>query len=264
MLSEEFSQEVVILKTGRFREADLWLRFFTPDRGVMTAFAFGGLRSRRRFPGCLEPLSRVLFKIARQRVSGYHFLREGSLLDRFSALHRHSSRLGMAVNCAKFVEAAHTGVEGSDRVYALLLRILTLLNEAEEVPDNLPLYFRGRLTAEYGYRPEFGRCAVCGAAASGLERGAFSLARGAFTCAGCGFDPDARVLPGIALAHLDRVLHRDPEEWSHPEALRGGSLQRACLLLEQFVEYHMGLVWDSGRFRPAEGRFPDDRREDVT
>lgn len=260
MLSQEFSQEVVILKVGRFREADLWLRFFTPDQGVMTAFAFGGLKSRRRFPGCLEPLSRVLFKIARQRMSGYYFLREGSLLDRFSELHRLSSRLGMAVNCAKFVEAAHIGAEGSDRVYGLLLRTLTLLNEAEQVPDNLPLYFRGRLTAEYGYRPDFGRCAVCGTAASRLDRGAFSLARGAFTCAGCGFLRNARVLPGSALAHLDRVLHRDPAEWGLAGTVQGRSLQQACLLLEQFVEYHMGLVWDSGRFRPSEGKFPDEQQ----
>ncbi|MCF8085502.1 MAG: DNA repair protein RecO [Desulfohalobiaceae bacterium] len=260
MLSEEFSQEVVILKAGRFREADLWLRFFTPDRGVMTAFAFGGLRSRRRFSGCLEPLSRVLFKIARQRASGYYFLREGSLLDRFGDLHRHSSRLGMAVNCAKFVEAAHIGAEGSDRVYGLLLQTLTLLNEAEEVSENLPLYFRGRLTAEYGYRPDFGGCAVCGTPASHLERGAFSLARGAFTCAGCGFLRDARVLPGMALAHLDRILSSNPAEWGLSGSVQGRSLQQACLLLEKFVEYHMGLVWESGRFRPAEGKFPDDRQ----
>jgi DNA repair protein RecO (recombination protein O) len=249
MLWEEFSQEVVILKAGRLREADLWLRFLAPDRGVMTAFAFGGLKSRRRFPGCLEPLSRVLFKVARQRASGYYFLREGSLLDRFSGLHRLSSRLGMAVNCAKFVEAAHIGSTGSDRVYALLRGTLGLLNEAEAVPEHLPLYFRGRLTAEYGYRPEFARCAVCGAAASQLERAAFSIDRGAFTCAGCGFFPDARVLPGAALAHLDRVLHSDLAEWGRAGTVGERTMRQACLLLDEFVEYHMGLVWEGGRFR---------------
>mgnify|MGYP000016934031 CR=1 FL=1 len=252
MLPEEFSQDVVILKTGRFREADLWLRFLAPDRGVMTAFAFGGLKSRRRFPGCLEPLSRVLFKIARQRNSGYYFLREGALLDRFSELHRHTSRLGMAVNCAKFVEAAHIGVEGSGRVFALLRDTLSLLNEADHVPSNLPLYFRGRLASDYGYRPEFGRCVSCGAAAYRLERAGFSLARGVLSCAGCGLLSDARVLPGTALAHLDRMLTCDPSEWALPGEGDARSLQQASLLLEQFVEYHMGLVWDSGRFRPAE------------
>jgi DNA repair protein RecO (recombination protein O) len=259
MLPEEFSQEVVILRAGRFREADLWLRFLTPDRGVMTAFAFGGLKSRRRFPGCLEPFSRVLFKIARQRNSGYYFLREGSLLDRFAELHRLGSRLGMAVNCSKFVEAAHIGVEGSERVFGLLLRVLTLLNDAGSVPDNLPLYFRGKLTVEYGYRPEFGRCASCGADASGLERVAISLSRGAFTCAECGFLPDARILPGSALAHLDRVLGSDPPEWPRAGEDDPRSTRQACLLLEQFVEYHMGLVWDSGRFRPPEEVSPAGR-----
>ena len=170
-------------------------------------------------------------------------------MERFSALHKLSSRLGMAVNCAKFVEAAHVGAEGSERVYDLLLRVLTLLNADDSVPENLPLYFRGRLTAEYGYRPEFGRCTSCGTAAAESDRVAFSLSRGAFTCAACGFLPDADVLPGAALSHLDRLLKEDPAEWGPAVQSEERTVRQACLILERFVEYHMDLVWDAGRFR---------------
>ncbi|MCF8030250.1 MAG: DNA repair protein RecO [Desulfohalobiaceae bacterium] len=249
MLPEEFSQEVLILRTGRLKEADLWLRFLTPEKGVISAFAFGGLRSRRRFPGCLEPLSRVFFKIVRQGRAKYYFLREGSLIDRFAHLHQRPSRLGMAVNCVKFVEAAHIGEDGSRAVFSLLLRTLSVLNTAEWTPESLPLYFRARLASEYGYRPEFGGCASCGAPAERLQRASFSLSRGAVQCAECGFFPDGDVLSGEALLHLFRVIDGNPEDWAGLQYRDSASLRQACLVLERFVEYHLALIWDSGGFR---------------
>ncbi|MCA1743041.1 MAG: recombination protein O N-terminal domain-containing protein, partial [Desulfovibrionales bacterium] len=57
-----FSEKVLITRTGRFKEYDLWVRFLSPSMGIMTGFAFGGCKSRRRFSGCLDTLNLVLFK----------------------------------------------------------------------------------------------------------------------------------------------------------------------------------------------------------
>ena len=227
------------------------MRLLTPERGVLTAFAFGGLRSRRRFSGCLEPLSRVLFKIVRQRGAGYYFLREGSLLDRFSGLHRDPGRLGMAVNCTKFVEAAHAGSDDSRAVYSLLTRTLAALEDEGRIPGHLPLFFRSRLACEYGYRPELGICSACGGSVLSGDRAELSLSRGAVRCSSCDFLRDGYVVKPQVLACMQQVLDSDPSQWSDLSRRWEGALRQSCLLLERFVEYHLALVWDAGRFRPA-------------
>ena len=108
----EFSEQALVLRVGRFREIDAWVRLFSPVRGVYTAFAFGGLKSRRRFLGCLDPLSHVRFKVRRSGYQGYHCLTEAQLLDAPRRLRRDMNRLGMAVNCLKFLEAVPTWAPG--------------------------------------------------------------------------------------------------------------------------------------------------------
>lgn len=50
----EWTDTALVLHVGRFREADLWVRLLAPGQGLVTAFAFGGSKSRRRFTGCLD------------------------------------------------------------------------------------------------------------------------------------------------------------------------------------------------------------------
>ena len=50
----EWSDTALVLGVGRFRESDLWLRMLTRRHGIVSAFAFGGSRSRKRFCGCLD------------------------------------------------------------------------------------------------------------------------------------------------------------------------------------------------------------------
>ena len=54
----EWSDTALVLGVGRFRESDLWLRMLTRRHGIVSAFAFGGSRSRKRFCGCLDLFER--------------------------------------------------------------------------------------------------------------------------------------------------------------------------------------------------------------
>ena len=94
----EFSEDVVVLKVGTFREADCWVRFFSPTYGILTGFAFGGRRSRRRFGGCLDPLSLVRFRVSQNKRCEYYCLEEGVLLNRFSGLKKDLKKLKYAKN----------------------------------------------------------------------------------------------------------------------------------------------------------------------
>jgi len=249
MNRDEFTERTIVLKVGLFREADCWVRILSPSRGIFTAFAFGGTKSRRRFPACLDTLNHVLFSIAMNRKGSYYYLREGSLLHRFPRIHRDMARLGMAVNCAKFVESVQIGPDNAQRVYEIVFRALEVLNEASFVPESFPLCFRASLAQEHGYGPDLKHCSRCGRAIGEDEQAVFFLRRGELECSACQQDwSGGRLLGGQSLAALDSVLLGQPEDWIACP-FDGFEGKRVLQILDLFVQYHLGLVWERGGFR---------------
>lgn len=127
------TEKCLVLKVGRFREADCWVKLLTPNRGIFNGFAFGGSRSRRRFVGCLDPLSHVLFTIGTNKTGTYTVLEEGTLLHNFPAVRENSARTGLAVNCVKFIEAVEIDPSDAKPAYELLLETLHMLEQGAEV-----------------------------------------------------------------------------------------------------------------------------------
>jgi len=245
----EFTEKTLILKVGRFREADCWVRLFSPNQGVMTAFAFGGSRSRRRFCGCLDSLNQVVFRIKPNRAGTYYCLEEGALVNGFSGIKNDSLRLGMAVNCVKFMEAVQIGPEGADAAYSLLLSVLDLLEGGFAATDMLPLFFRARVTFDQGYAPQIDRCHGCGRPLSQIDGPLVLLRKGRLSCRACRprFEPGLPVSPDSARM-LDRVAKLFPSEWDNGET--DPKVKSECYrLIEGFVEYHLGLTWKQGGFR---------------
>ncbi|HMM37735.1 MAG TPA: DNA repair protein RecO [Desulfovibrio sp.] len=246
----EFTEKALVLKVGRFRENDAWVRCLGPGHGVFTAFAFGAARSRRRFCGCLDTLNLVLFQVGSSKRGAYLTLEEGTLLHGFPALKAESSRLGMAVNCLKFAEAVEAGPAGAKTAFELLLDSLQVLEESSEPPtDVFPLFFRAKTAFEQGFGPDFSACHVCGKPAEEMESGFFVVEKGRLSCAAC--RPTVGLcLPasaGTALT-LDRLGRSRPAEWARLDM--GGLVRRQCYeIIERFVAYHLGLTWDGGRFR---------------
>jgi len=149
------TEKALVLKVGRFREADVWVRLLTPSRGVFNAFAFGGSRSRRRFVGCLDPFSHVLFTIGSGKRGNYTVLEEGSLLGNFPDIRKSSTKTGIAANCIKFVEAMEIGPSDGKQAYNLLLNTMVLLEEGGGSTEFVPWLFRARYAFDMGYTPDF-------------------------------------------------------------------------------------------------------------
>jgi DNA repair protein RecO (recombination protein O) len=244
----EFSEKALVLRVGRFREIDAWVHLFSPVRGGYTAFAFGGLKSRRRFLGCLDPLNHVRFKVRRSGLQGYPCLTEAKLLDAPRRLRQDPHRLGIAVNCLKFFEAVHIGPQGAAEAYALLRAMLAAL-EAETPPSALfPLLFRARVAFGQGLLPACDRCAVCGADL-GPQGAVCHVEQGRLTCPHCRDTAPGvlqRLGPG-ALALMDAAVAGSPGDWAscRPDPAAGREFSRVVDLL---VRYHLGLAWEQGGF----------------
>ncbi|EFL53184.1 DNA repair protein RecO [Solidesulfovibrio fructosivorans JJ]] len=245
----EFSEQALVLKVGRFREIDAWVRLFSPVRGGYTAFAFGGMKSRRRFLGCLDPLNHVRFKVRRSGRGGYHCLTEARLLDAPTNLRHDPPRLGMAINCLKFFEAVHIGPQGAADAYALLRAMLAALENASAPAALFPLFFRARLATLHGTFPVCDRCAVCGRP-FGDDEAVCHVEAGRLTCPDCrrGGDHGVRQhLAPEALSLLESAVSGDPGAWAacRPDPAAAREFSRTVDLL---VRFHLGLAWEQGGF----------------
>ncbi|MFV0420705.1 DNA repair protein RecO [Oleidesulfovibrio sp.] len=245
----DFTEKVLVLRTGRFREADLWVRFLSPSRGIVTAFAFGGCRSRKRFCGCLDALNHVLLKVSSGKRGTYLCLDEGTLLNGPSRLRSDWGRMGLAANCIKFLEAMGVGREGAKDAYDLTCGMLEFLEKSDAVPDILPVMFRGRLAFDQGYRIDPLRCGTCGQPLADSVETRFLPRDGVFLCAEHsgphtgGLKMSAETLDAVRFVQenpplLWNAIPLSPEGWKQ--------WGRA---VDAFIQYHVGLVWDKGRFR---------------
>lgn len=253
----EWTDSAIVLHVGHFRESDMWLRLLFRRRGICNVFAFGGSRSRRRFCGCLDVCNTVTCRVKQGR--SYLTLEEGVLQQGPQALRADWARLGMAMNCARFLEALGVTQESAPATYALYGQVLECLEESTAPPllPLLPLFFRWRLAAEQGFAPALGVCVQCGT----VENLAYFLMdEGHVLCADCGnagnnigssVGGTRRYmvrLSTVAFATLAMVLHTLPSLWLHcASELR--DRRGVAQAIDGFVQYHLGIAWDEGRFR---------------
>ena len=247
------TEKALVLKVGCFKEADCWVRLLTPSRGIFNGFAFGGTRSRRRFVGCLDPLSHVLFTLGSGKRGDYIVLAEGSLLNNFPQVRKDPGRTGVAVNCIKFVEAVGIDPDDGAAAYNLLLETLEMLESGAEAVEFVPWLFRGKLAFELGYQPDFLACGECGAPVATGDGYRFGIERGQVACPTC--LSGGKPLEGLAhplssgvLRALDWVQHSRPAQWA--SVAMDADVRRQCSrLIEMFVAYHLGLSWDNGVYK---------------
>lgn len=247
------TEKALVLKVGRFREADCWVKLLTPTRGVFNAFAFGGSRSRRRFVGCLDALSHVLFTIGTNKSGSYTVLEEGSLLHNFPDVRKDSAKIGLAANCIKFIEAVEIEPSEARPVYTLLLETLRMLDAGGGNSDFVPWLFRAKLAFEMGYRPDFLSCGTCGKSVVAESVSQFGVEKGQVACQAClsngkPLEGLARPISSGVLRALDWIQQSQPGDWAKVSMDREVRRQTSQLV-ELFVAYHLGLSWDNGMYK---------------
>lgn len=256
----DWSDTALVLGLGRFREADIWVRMLTRRHGIVSAFAFGGSHSRKRFCGCLDVCNELQISTRTTRNGMYLSLLEGNLIRGPRRLRTDWNRLGMFMNCVRFLEALGVppdATDGSASAFLLLKDTLALLEEAGDIQDILPVLFRLRLASQQGYAPALDKCSSCGRSIEGAA--GFLVAEGSLVCRECGAKRGNIVeISGKSLDVLRQVQEKSPSQWhfltsASSEGSEGALLpaeRRECArAVDGFVQYHLGLSWDRGRFR---------------
>ena len=141
----EWTDQALVLRMGAFRESDIWLKLLCREHGLLTLFAFGGSRSRRRFCGCLDVLNSLQCRVRSSKDGRFLNLEEAALLQGPRLLRRNWQRMGLAANCLRFVEAMGVGEDAAPEAFLLVEDLRAVLEAEKAPPVLLPLYFRLRL-----------------------------------------------------------------------------------------------------------------------
>ncbi|GFH63298.1 MAG: DNA repair/recombination protein RecO [Candidatus Desulfovibrio kirbyi] len=245
----EWADHAMVVRMGRFREADVWLKLLCRKRGLLTLFAFGASRSKRRFCGCLDVLNTLLCQVKAAKNGRFFNLQEAVLLTTPQALRKNWQRMALAANCLRFVEAFDISGDGAAEAFAIVENLRHTLENSLYLPSLFPLFFRLRLAGALGFAPRLTSCAVCGDNVT--NRALFAVDEGQIRCTRCKFEHPTRYgveISGGGLAllrHVQRVL---PSAWLTEEP---AATERRCCAkaIDGFVQYHLGVAWQNGCFR---------------
>jgi DNA repair protein RecO (recombination protein O) len=232
------SDGAYVLGTRELGEADLIVTLLAEHAGRIRGVAASARRSRRRFGGALEPLSRV-------RASWVE--REGRELHRIEALDLERSYAAMqalperqaacAVICEIAGLIAHEN-EPEERSFRLTGAVAGALEDGLD-PWVAVRYFEYWIARLHGLLPEAGACGRCGKELHAGEA-SFAAPPDGVLCKACAAGVDgARRLSPSELAMLAGFATKAPSEaGEHAAAARSGAAAERLLrgTIEAFLE----------------------------
>src|SRR5688572_2993058 len=149
----------IVIGRTNFGEADRVVRFFTPDRGKLSAVAKGVRRIKSRSGGHLELFGEVNLMLTPGR--NLDIVTSARLLWYPHQLVGDYERLGLAFAIAAAVDRLTEPDQPAPALYGVVREALAALDTGATGPL-IELWFKLRLLGTLGYRPELGSCIICG------------------------------------------------------------------------------------------------------
>jgi len=231
-----YTADALVLRTYTLGEADRIVVFLTSDRGKRRGVAKNARRSRRRFGGALEPLTRGEVAYVERERRDLVFL--NYVEPRRSPLAgRQADGPGYASYFAELIDEWAPEADPNERLYRLGASAVDAI--ADGVPlEPLARYFEYWLLRLQGVYPAHGICRACGRTLDDIESGVrLVVAEHVFLCARCDVgrpDRGGVTLSGGALAFL-RLARTAP-----PAAL--GEVAWPASVLRELEEVHRTLI----------------------
>lgn len=151
-MSKSVHAKAIILRTTKYREADLILSVLTTDGTKISLMARGALKSKKRFSGgVLEPTHFVEFHF-RQSKGEFKIgtIEEAQLLDGFEGLRKSYEKLEMALFVVETLSrVSQEGDSLSDGLFNLAGHSLRALEKTEDL-KNFQLHFCLKLLLQQG------------------------------------------------------------------------------------------------------------------
>lgn len=228
---DRFTEESIVLSSVDYGEADRIVTLFTLGRGRLSAFAAGARKSRRRFPGALEPATHLKARLVERRGDTYR-LDAADVVSSHHQLRGDLGRIARSLYALELCRELTRDHEPHPQLFESLLRYLALLDRAQAGPTSL-IAFELDTLALAGFRPQFSPCTRCSGEPG--ERPRFDPDAGGAVCERCSPDfPYAVPARGGTIAALATL--QAGERTPYDAETRAEARE----LLNLFIEHHLG------------------------
>lgn len=233
MLKQQ-SDEAFVLSTRELGDADLIVTLIAREHGRVRCVAPSARRSRRRFGGLLEPLTRIRAVWREREGRDLHRLDSAELIESHAAMQADPLHLAVCATIAEIATAFGAEGQADPDGFRLLGAVLDALERGGE-PVALLRYYELWTLRLHGLFPDLESCAACGGAPGRSPR---VTDDGELHCDGCA--PGSRHrLDRTAREFLTTARRAAPDAIEVPPraARPGGPLERLLRSsLERFAE----------------------------
>jgi DNA repair protein RecO (recombination protein O) len=200
----------IIMRTKKFGESDLFVSFFTQDRGRLKGIAKGARRSKKRFVNCFDVFSLVNLEYGSGREGDLHFLQSGKLIQGYPGLRRDLDGLSRASYMIELTEILFPWGVVDQEMFDVLRDSLGMLCKAAR-KDIVLLLFELRAMTLGGFGINLRKCCVCGRAYKVEGRAVFKCEQGGIACLKC--EHESAVYPGVDPATAKILLTVQNKPW---------------------------------------------------
>ncbi len=173
-----YQTEGIVIGRTNFGEADRIIRLLTPEHGKLSAVAKGVRKIKSRLGGHLELFANTQLSLATGR--NLDVITSARLRWYPHELTSSYEQVNLAYLFARLIDRTAPEQTPQPELFAHLAEALGVVNNGAG-GELTELWFKLRLLNLIGYRPELGRCLICGINAPTAY--VFDAARGGLVCA---------------------------------------------------------------------------------
>lgn len=236
------STPAILLRRIEYGDYDLIVTLFTLAQGKTSAIAKSAKKSVKRFPGVLEPFSRLNVVLAQRRGKGMPVLQEASLEDPFFKIREDIIKTAYASYWAELIYLWMAEGEPQEALYRLTLHVLTELNRGETPVEVLSILFQMRFLSLAGFRPNFDHCHACKTCLDQIRDSSVvsDPCKGGIACPTCGIPINGRLK--ISKGTLKQLMWTDTGNLERAARVRftTAAISEGLKFLEAFVPFHIG------------------------
>ena len=237
MAGRTYTEQVIVLRKTRLREADVILTMLAQDGRQVRAVAKGALKPTGSFASRLELYaeSSVLFVEGR----ALDIVKEARLVNPHAPLRFEYERSICAAPVAELLAHATQDELPVDRLFPMTQAALGALEHAREEAIRLHLAaFLLKAASLLGFRPSLRLCAECGMQRSWGERWSFSHASGGVLCDDCAARHPADAVRPETVDWADALIHATFAQVDEME-IDARTLHDVLLFAQAWIEHHM-------------------------
>ena len=236
------STPAILLRRIEFGDYDLIVTLFTLTQGKTSAIAKSAKKSVKRFPGVLEPFSRLNVVLAKGKGKGMPVLQEASLEDPFFKIREDIIKTTYASYWSELIYLWMAEGEPQESLYRLTLHVLAELNRGEIPVEVLSILFQMRFLSLAGFRPNFDHCHACKTCLDQIRHASVvsDPSKGGIACPSCGIPTNGRLK--ISKGTLKQLMWTDTGDLDRAARIRFTpvAISEGLKFLETFVPFHMG------------------------